>query len=187
MAKKQPSDKIDIDNLADMLGLPAWSKVEDMNEQYLSEAGSAAYKDALDEGDSEEDAQEASFAAQDEANTDLWKKWYDAVKQAAYELFGLHKLELDPIEGRRKNPRPYEFRIVPATAGKYGWEQAANEIRETINGVGMFHFNDLREFLESGPYTARQAVLTHIQYIKRYPDVYGTASAHSLYERNFRD
>jgi hypothetical protein len=187
MAKKQLSDKTDIDVLAEMLGLPSWSTVEGMNEQYFAEAGSTAYRQALDEGESEEDAQEASFDAETEANTDLWKKWYDAVQRAADELFGQHNLELDPITGRRKNPRPFEFRIVPTSAGKNGWDVAANKIRETINGVGMFHFNNLREFLESGPYTARQAVLTHLSYIKRYPDVYGTTSAHRLYEIGFKD
>lgn len=79
----------------------------------------------------------------------------------------------------RTDKRRYDFKIVPSNS----WDDAANKIRETINGVGTFHFNNLREFLSSGPYTARQAVLSHLGYIKRYPDVYGGSGARQLYDR----
>lgn len=50
------------------------------------------------------------------------------------------------------------------------WEDAADKIRETINGVGYFTFYSLREFLESGPYTARQAALSHLHCVLPPPD-----------------
>jgi hypothetical protein len=40
--------------------------------------------------------------------------------------------------------------------------------------------------LSSGPYTAKQAVLSHLGYIKRYPDVYGSTGARQLYENAWR-
>ena len=60
------------------------------------------------------------------------------------------------------------------------------KIRETINGVGDFHFSSLREFLDSGPYTARQAVLGHLRSIRSYPAVYGGSGAHQMYEQHWR-
>lgn len=168
------TDKISIEQLAKMFDLPDWDRIDEMNQQFYWE---------MSKGAEDEDAQmEAESAARDE----VYAQWYDAVQHTAYELFGHHELELEPIKGRGADRRPYMFRIVPAAAGKHGWQRAAEALRDTINGVGSFHYNNLREFLDSGPYTARQAVLSHLHWIKRYPDVYGTTSAHRLYEHAWR-
>ena len=177
MAKKL-SDKITIEDLAKMLGLPDWDRIDEMNQQYYFEASQGAPDE------------EAQLEAEREAQTEVFNTWYDAVENTATKLFGEHGLELQP-SGKwhpstrtktRAEARPFTMKIVPSVS----WEDAANRIRRTINGVGHFHFDSLREFLDSGPYTARQAVLSHLGYIKRYPDVYGSTSAQRMYESAWR-
>jgi hypothetical protein len=161
------SDKTTIAALAEELGLPAWDRIDDMNQEHYWE---------MAKGLEGEEAVEAERAAQDE----VYAQWYDA--DAASKLFEEHGLELKPVGKYKASKRPYELKIVPKTS----WNDAANKLRETINGVGSFHFNNLREYLDSGPYTARQAVLSHLHWIKRYPDVYGSQSAQRMYEQHWR-
>jgi hypothetical protein len=163
-----PSDKIDIDRLAQLLDLPAWEKVDEQNQQHYWEMARGA--------EDEEAQSEAEQAAQDE----VYGQWYDAVEHAASKLLGEHDLELQPV-GSRADKRPHQLKIVPGTS----WASSADKIRETINGDGTLHFNDLPEFLTSGPYTARQAVLSHLSWIRRYPHVYGGPGARQLYDQHW--
>src|ERR1700751_28315 len=177
MSAKATSDKITIAQLAKMLGLPDWDKVDEMNQQHYWEMARGA--------EDEDEQQKAEMASRDE----VFSQWYDAVEHAASKLFEEHGLELQPAgqwhpsphSKRKTGRRPYQLKIVPSNS----WNDAAQKIRETINGVGDFHFNDLAEFLHSGPYTARQAVLSHLGYIKHYPAVYGGQGAHQLYEQHW--
>jgi hypothetical protein len=171
-------DKITIDQLAEMFGLPSWERIDEMNQQHYWEMSRGA--------EGEEEQMEAERAAQD----DVYAQWYDAVERAASNLFEEHGLELQPAgkwspstyAKTKSERRPHQLKIVPSNS----WEDAANKIRETINGVGDFHFDDLADFLRSGPYTARQAVLAHLGYIKRYPAVYGGLGASQIYEQHWR-
>lgn len=163
-----PSDKITIDQLAQLLDLPSWDDVDELNQQHYWEQARGA--------ESEEEQEAAEQAARDE----VFNQWYDAVERASSILLGEHDLELQPV-GSKSQSRPYQLKIVPSTS----WSSSADKIRDTINGVGSFHFNSLREFLASGPYTARQAVLSHLSMIKRRPAVYGSASARRLYDQSW--
>lgn len=165
--KAGASDTITIAKLAEMFGLPDWDKIDEMNQQHYWEMSRGA-----------EDEEEA----EQEAQTEIFNKWYDAVEAAASKLFEEHDLELKPTGKQGTSTRSYVLKISPATS----WNDAANKIRETINGVGDFHFSNLREFLASGPYTARQAVLEHLHYIKRHPAVYGGLGARQLYDQHWR-
>lgn len=60
------------------------------------------------------------------------------------------------------------------------------ESAKRSTAFGDFHFDSLREFLASGPYTARQAVLSHLGYLKRHPHVYGGPSPRQMYEQHWR-
>jgi len=168
------SDKTNIAQLAEMFGLPDWDKIDEMNQHHYWEMSRGA------------EGEEAQLEAESEARDEVFAQWYDAVEQAASKLFEEHGLELQPAgkshTKTKAERRPYELKIVPTTS----WMDAANKIRETINGVGDFHFNDLAEFLRSGPYTARQAVLSHLGYIQRYPAVYGSQGAKQMYEQHWR-
>jgi len=176
-------DKLNVDELATMFKLPTWDKIDEMNIDTIWENGDAAYKEALQDGESEKKAEESREKAEHAAGNEVYRTWHDAVMSAAENLFGKHHLELIAVPMKRKSVRPYEYRVQPKTS----WDAALKQIIETINGVGMFHFSSAREFLDSGPYaSARIGVLTHLHHIKDYPRVYGGTSAQHLYERAFR-
>ena len=167
---KQLSDKTTIEELARTFDLPSWDRIDELNQEFYWQQSHGA------------EDEEAQLEAEREAQEEVFATWYDAVESAVSKLFEAHGLELKGVTRRKGERRPFELKIIPTTS----WTDAANKIRETINGVGSFYYRDLREFLSSGPYTPRQAVLSHLQWIKRYPDVYGTTSAHRLYENAWR-
>lgn len=167
------SDKITIEQLAKLFALPDWDKIDEMNQQHYWEMSRGA------------EGEEAQIDAEREAQDEVYRQWYDAVEHVAEKLFGEHGLEFLAMKHTRKvqkDYRPHQLKIIPSMT----WSDAADKIRETINGVGDFHFDSLREFLDSGPYTARQAVLAHLGYIKRYPAVYGGLGANQMYEHAWR-
>lgn len=168
--RDKTSDKITIDQLAKMFGLPDWDSVDERNQHHYWEMARGA--------DDEEAQQEAEM----EAQTEVYNQWYDAVEATADKLFGEHGLELKATGKQGTPSRRYEFKITPANS----WNDAADKIRETINGVGDFHFNDLKEFLHVESATPRQAVLSPLGYIKRYPAVYGGLGANQMYEQHWR-
>lgn len=163
MTTMQLSARITIDELAKELGLPSWEDLDERNLDY--------YHSCVDPEERDEDER---MRQADAARDELYERWYGAVYLAASALYSAHGLDLIDV---RAHPS-YEMRIVP----EISWADAAAKLLETINGVGYFHFGSLGEFLRSGPYTARQAVLAHRAYIRRYPEVYGTSSARRAYE-----
>jgi hypothetical protein len=172
-ASDKQSDKITIDQLASLFGLPAWDRVDEMNQHNYWE---------MSRGAGDEDAQ---MEAEQKAQEEIYRQWYDAVEHVAEKLLGEHDLELLAMKHTRKvnqNYRPHVLKIIPTKS----WSDSADKLRETINGVGDFHFNNLREFLEAEASTARQAVLSHLGYVKRYPDVYGGLGANQMYESAWR-
>lgn len=176
---KTVSDNTTISALAEMFGLISADELDDLNLSYFDEVDTAAYRQAKAEGKRESGAEKAREKAREAARTELYRKWYNAVEYVATQLFEKHGLEIGPRK-QSKNKWPYELKIFPTTS----WAVAANKIRQTVNGVGDYHFASLKEFLASGPYTERQAVLEHLGYIRRYPEVHGTSSARSMYENH---
>lgn len=186
--KKGHSDLVDVERLAIMFGIPtfdeAWSEDADWEAQKYGE------EEALENGASEENAQEAGFAAERASQDERYHQWHDAVTSAVEHEFSEHGLTLVPRIGEGRSSRelpalrryPWEYRVVPTTS----WMDAARKIMMTINGVGQFEFRNVREFLESGPWTAREAVLTHLHWMKDRAEVYGDKSALGRYERALR-
>jgi hypothetical protein len=166
--------KLTIEDLAKLLGLTEWEMLDELN------------IDCFGEGlDWSEEHEEESLKIEAERRDEMYRSWHDAVEAVAERLFGEHGLELVPVKFKRKvppNTRPWEYRVVPKTT----WEDAAEQIRQTVNGAGPFYFSSLKEFLDSGPYTYRQAALTHIGWIKDYPAVYGDRSAQMQYDSLMR-
>ena len=167
MTRQQRKDKTTIEHLAKMFGLPGWDQVDDINQEYYADASRGA------------PTVRAQKAAEIKAQEEVYAKWYDAVEGAASKIFKQQGLELEPV-GRDR--RPSTLKIVPTIS----WADAADKIRESINGIGLFHFVNLREFLDSGPYTLREAVLMHTNWFHDFSAVYGGPGARELYERAWR-
>lgn len=169
-APSKTSDKINIDQLAKLLDLPDWDRIDELNQQHYWE---------MSQGITDEDEQlEAERAAQE----DVYNQWYDAVESTAERLFEEHGLELHQTGKQGTEKRRYDFKIVPQNS----WDDAANKLRETINGVGDFHFNSLSEFLKAEASTARRAVLSHLGSVKKYPHVFGGLGARQMYDQAWR-
>ena len=179
---KEPSAKITIDALAAMFGLPSQESIDEMNLDYYAECADAR-REFLDEHTdaTEEEIEESGFEAERAAQDDVYRKWHGGILRAAESLFEAHGLELEACvlpKSAPSNALPYEFRIVPLTT----WQDAAEKIRETVNGMGPFWFSSVAEFIATTDGTARRTVLSHLGWIKHYPVVYGTRSASALYE-----
>jgi hypothetical protein len=171
---KELTDKINIDELAKLLGLTSWDEQEEYALSYITEAA------GIEEGDSDAEVERKEMAVQD----DVYRNWHDAVESVADEIFDQHNMELQPLVARGRKQVAYEYRIVP----RVSWADVASKLIDTINGVGMWEFNSVKELKEVGPYnTVKQAVLAHLGHIKRRPEVYGTSSPRTLYERAWRD
>jgi hypothetical protein len=171
--RKLPS-KFDLDGLCGMLEIKPYDTENSID--YFMEDYHWAYTEAIKEGKTEDEATEAALKAESRAMDEHFKKFKGAVEATAAHFCDLHKLELTA----HKNG--YQWVITP----KDSWEVAACAIKETINGYGMFYFRTTKEFMDSGPYTARQAVLSHLHWMKSYAAVYGDTSAGSMMERELR-
>jgi hypothetical protein len=185
---KEQSEKLDLTELAKLLDLPTQ---DDIMED-LSEAEMQVYADALGElrrererdlEEGEELSPEDEEALEEEARTisekeaaHNYRNYVHAVEAAAEKFFELHSL------GVTSEKDDGVYIVEPMES----WEKSADAIRETINGVGMFEFSDLDEFLESGPYTPKEAVLSHLHWMKDYAEVYGDPSPQRVFERAMR-
>jgi len=168
--RRLESNIVTFDRLCRLLGVDSWDKVQDENIDYYCQWWD---RDATEE---------ENFKVEEEAISDHFKKYYDAVTGVAEDVFGSHGLLLVGKFRRKPVDRPWEFYVRP----KVSWEDAADHVRVTINGVGVFGFDSLREFLDSGPYTARRAVLQHLGWIPDWYDVYEGSKARSHVERRMR-
>lgn len=177
---------VNLDQLAEQFDLPSWESIYEMNLDYFYERGDYAAREAEEEAEeedeefSEEDRDEAEMRGQEVAEREVYAQWANAVESAADDMYEQYGLDLEP-KGRKSGETVYEFKIVP----RKDWRTSADLIRETVNGVGQFYFGSLKEFLDSGPYTAREAVLSHLGYIGRHTDVYGSPSARRVYEASW--
>jgi len=169
-------DRIDVDRIAKMFGLPDYDKVQESNIEYLSQAYEPALREAKEEGLSDTKAEERAQKAEEAAQDELYRTWHSAVMAAADRIFEAHALYLMPARAGERTP--YEYVIRP-DQGKT-WDDAARKIAATIEGVGMFEIpvEDLR--------AAKKFVLSHLGHMSSYPEVYGTSSASRIYESSWR-
>jgi len=156
--KERLNPVVDYDRIADLLGVPT---LNEMDDKYWWEC-------APDDPTSED----PHSSERDE----YWSRYANGLMAVFEELCEVHDLVLDQ---RGKEP-------VWVVRPKVRWKYSAKCVMETINGVGLFHFNNLPEFLDSGPYTERAAVLTHLHWLKRYPDVYGSGSIRAKLDKEMR-
>lgn len=193
--KSKVSDTFTFDELCETVGLKPLSRAkgvdyagyQDYNEgvyenniDYIAEAGAYAIKraEAEDEDLSFEDLEEIGMEAERKVGDALFTAYVDAATEAIEDQ--LVHFDLDLTDVTMKN-KPLTYQIRPRTS----WKKSLKLLLETINGVGYFTFDSVREFLDSGPYTEREAVLRHLSYLARYGEVYGEISLHREFEANF--
>lgn len=169
--------KVGIEELCEDLGIPQWEDDRFDTGDAYGYAYNVAVKEAEEEGldpdAADEFAEERALEAEREMIDGLYRAHMNAAEEAIEQT-------LEPAN-----------LVVSCEAGKclvepkVSWEDSAKQIVKVINGIGYFHFNSLREFLDSGPYTAREAVEGHLHHMARYGEVYGGPSPSRIYERSF--
>lgn len=171
-----------IEDLASLLGIQTWNDIEDKNPDAWTDIYSHVHHQSLRESDeagietveAERIAEEKALEAESEARSEDYRKWENALRRVAETYANHHGMTL--IQVRKKWER-FEFRPVKS------WDDAANAIRTTINGVGYFGFDSLKEFRDSIPVrSSKQVTLGHLHWMKDYGDVYGELSPKRLME-----
>ena len=176
---QQVSVTLSIDTLCKLLGVTTLGDYADKLDCYNWEVYQHIHGEALAAGLSEEEADEKARQAEDVERDSACEAYRDAVVYAAERLFGEHGLMLTRVE---RKGQTWQWEVFPVVS----WRDAANRILLTVNGVGMFEFASTREFLTSGPYTPKQAVMGHLHWIKRWPDVYGEPKPQAMIEWRMR-
>jgi len=132
-----------------------------------------AYDAAIREGLSKDDAELAAQDASGNELGDYMTKYLGVAEGLFEELLELHGLTVTKHQ-TKKDGDVYD--VTPNTS----WEDAADKIRESINNTGYFHFNNLKEFLRSGPWTPKEAVRDHMEHITSYYEIYEGSNIKSV-------
>lgn len=166
-----------LEELAKWFDLPDYMDVVEHNQAFLADYYTAAFEKALNDGDSEEEAEEAGMEAEQRAEEEeVYWKYRNGITAAAEAVLEPHELELKEL-GKG------QYKIVPEKT----WKDAAARLVTTINGVGTFYYEDAKELKDVGPYKSyKQAVLSHLHWALYYPEVYGTGSPQRAYEDAWR-
>jgi hypothetical protein len=94
-------DNIDLDELAELLGIPTWEKFSEHFE--YGDSYQYAYKQVINDADEDADeeeviaaAEEAGQEAEHEAEAEVYRNYYDALMHAAEKTFEKFHLQLIP-------------------------------------------------------------------------------------------
>jgi hypothetical protein len=172
---KNLSAYLTLDQICQIIGVRMPEEVfpEDYNLGYWEDA----YKCAIEyEGKTEDEAYEFATKAEAEELSEQWSKYVGAVEGVATGLFAEYHLDLTEQTSKRKGTR---YLVSPQKS----WRDSCKQMIETINGYGMFFFSDVSDFLRSGPYTAREAILGHLGWFKERHKIYGDYSPEYRIER----
>jgi len=169
---------ITLDKLAKNFGLTAWDDLYDLNMDYIATVGSDALTRAVNDGLDEDAAQEAADEAEALVAARLRMSYVSAVEAAADTYFEYHGLKLVPVHSK-----PSTYKVLPIKS----WADAAERIRATINGDGMFFYESLRVFVAQTAKNEREAALSHLHWMTSYAAVYGVKSARALYEKEIEN
>src|SRR5690606_36990889 len=118
----------------------------------------------------------------DEEITDDLNRYKNAVEVVAENLLNNVDLTLTPLKGKYKG---WVYKIHPIK-GKT-WPHVLNEIRLLINGYGFFYISSVKEFLASGPYTQKEAVMKHLHQLTSWSKVYGGPTINQMLDAQMRN
>lgn len=172
--KPKCSALLSLERLCKLFGLPDPADNESSGGTYAY-----CYREAVNDGKTESEAEEIAQAAEQDEQDEQDKKQLEAILRVSVDAFDTHDLTLATVDSGKHRG---DYRVTPRKT----WRDAAERVRDTINGVGHFHFSSLRELRDSGPYTDREVVLLHLGYIPDRAEVYGTARARHSYDRAMR-
>jgi hypothetical protein len=160
---------------------------DDCDEDDCSECDGDGYVDLSVEDDELLRDSKAYWDKKTEMETDLYEYWQSAFEDTL-ETYGDHFDAIFVrclITGDGKNEPYHQDGYIFKPAPDKTWRDVALELIETINGYGMFWYEDGPEFLSVGPYGSyKEAVCSHLHWMKYYGEVYGGYSASRVYDDN---
>jgi len=181
MAKKPVSDTFTFDRLCSAFGLKAGMEdYEDLhhnNIDYFFSIQDEAEKEARRDGKDPAEAEEIGAEAAAEANDRMYGG-YEAAAVGAIEKMAEEFFDLNVIEIKATPKTPTTYKVKPIKS----WKQSGEKIVEAINGVGYFYFQNFKDLMRSGPYTEREAVLSHLHYLADVGSIYGAVSLQRKFE-----
>lgn len=184
-------DTLTIDQIAKLMGVSSVSQFSEENINGGSETYGQCYDYLIEEGKTPEEAEEGAMKAESEELDKLIRNYADAVLMVAENLFEKHGLSLVALKRNKSKASCANggyavgepvYRVVP----NISWKDAGKQLLLTIHGVGLFEFHSYHEFLLSGPYTPKQAVLHHLSWISSYPKVYSDRSVSMMIESRMK-
>jgi hypothetical protein len=178
------SNVYDLEELTEAAGLHTPNQWQDRMDSFERGTYSYTYQEALREGESEERATELAETAEEKERDEEFYRYHGAVMYVLDTAAEGNHLELIPTSP--EEAYPFEFFVRPR--GDFGWEHVAIVVMNTIEGEGYFGYQgDLNAFLDSGPYTARQAVLVHLHVVfATWWNVWQSTSASQVFDRQLR-
>lgn len=181
MKVKKPNPQIlDIDGLCALMGVETLSSKVENNVFSNDELYGFVYREHLSTGATEEQADQAALDAENEEESAACEQYMQAVLFVANKLFEEHHLFLEEVKSKKGFASTYK--VIP----KISWKDSAAELIKTINGVGMFEFDSVKEFCNSTPATPKATVLTHLHWVKDWVEVYEGGKASHMVERRLR-
>lgn len=173
-------DVIDVETLAKLLDLPDYDELHERNADFIWET--ARERVDLDPEDPAFDdvMMDEQHDVEDEY---VFGPWHRGVIAAAFRAFDDHLMGIQevgrPPKGFPKNRtwRPWQYRIRPDKS----WRDTARRLVKTIDGVGVFGYSGAQGLIDSGPYTPQSAVISHLHWMRRWPEITGD----TLYERTY--
>lgn len=153
------------------LDLPTWDEFDDWNLDYYEEEYQRAYALAVKDGYSDEAGEGIADDARDKITSETYMDWSKSIARTINYLLGFHHLKL-VLEEKKV--------YIKATEP---WEKAASQTAETITGYGPFVYTNAEGLRAAGPYLSYcEAVIKHLHWFRRYPDVYGEKDYRRIYE-----
>lgn len=152
--------------------------IEELNEQnweYFSDIRNQVEKEAINDGYSQEEAEQKGYDAEEKVSERMYKGWKSSLEETMEYLLEHHNLSFEII---KKNKYETGIKIISSD-----WQASARKILDTINGVGMFYADTLKEFYETTSVRSyKELVLSHLHWILSYPEVYGKMSPQRYFE-----
>lgn len=168
---KENLDTLDMLIRVMSLDIPTTQEVEESLLDYPSEVYDYTFKQAKEDGYTDEEAEEKAREAESEERDDEFKKYMQDIIRTINYLLNFHGIELEVIKKR--------YYITSKS-----WKETANKVASTITGYGMFEYNSGKELKEGLPCrTYCEAAIQHLHWLKYYPEVYGETSYRRIYER----
>lgn len=131
---------------AKMFGVTPYDELLELNADFVGEAGSTAYQEALEEGLSEEEAEEMQMKGQEAAESEVYDTWSSDIWGQANNAALAVSFNMDETESG------LEFSTTD-------WDYTALRIYQTLMGTGLVGWTSYDEFLEAeGDGTAESAV-----------------------------